>query len=182
METPVATSERLFGSVERVTFHNEENGYCVLRVKAQGKKEPITLIGYSNAISPGENLEAQGTWTNHREFGLQFKADSIQTAHPSTLEGIERYLGSGMVRGIGPHFAKKMVETFGKQVFEVIENEPEKLRRVPGIGSGRLSKIVDAWKEQKAVREIMVFLSHTESGPGVRFAFTRPTEAPPSSV
>lgn len=146
------------GSVERVTYHNAENGYCVARIKVKGQKDLVTLVGHINSITPGEFVEATGVWSNHRDFGVQFKAEFVKTVHPSTLEGIEKYLGSGMVKGIGPHFAKKLVAAFGLQVFDVIENAPESLRKVEGIGPVRIKKITSAWQDQKIVREIMVFL------------------------
>ncbi len=150
--------EKLEGSVERVTFHNTENGYCVARLKVKGQKELVTLVGHSPSISAGEFVEAIGTWDRHRDFGIQFKADFIKTVQPSTLEGIEKYLASGMLKGIGPHFAEKLVATFGADIFNVIENSPQALRKVEGLGKVRIKKITSAWKDQKVVREIMVFL------------------------
>jgi exodeoxyribonuclease V alpha subunit len=146
------------GSVERVTYYNEENGYCVLRVKVPDQKDLVTVVGHSSSVTPGEYIESTGQWIQHRDFGTQFKANLIRMIHPSTLEGIEKYLGSGMVKGIGPHFAKKLVEAFELDVFTVIENTPEKLRTVPGIGPARIQKITSAWQDQKIIRDIMVFL------------------------
>lgn len=150
--------ERLGGSVERVTFHSEESGFCVLRVKVRGHRELVTVVGTAAIVAPGEYLECEGEWVNDRSYGLQFKARQLKMVPPSTLEGIEKYLGSGMVRGIGPHFARKLVCAFGEQVFDVIERTPERLTSLPGIGPKRKARVVDAWAEQKAVREIMVFL------------------------
>ncbi len=150
--------ENIQGSVERVTFHNAENGYCVIRVQAKGQRDPVTVLGHVPSISAGEYIEATGDWIQHAEYGLQFRATWLKTVHPSTLEGIEKYLGSGMVKGIGPHFAKKLVEAFGFDVFDVIESEPAKLGNVPGIGPARMTQITTAWKQQRAVRDIMVFL------------------------
>jgi len=153
-----STQDNLQGSVERVTFHSADTGYCVLRVKAKGRKDPVTLVGHLASVSAGEYVEAAGSWAQHRDFGLQFKANHIKTVHPSTIEGIEKYLGSGMIKGIGPHFAKKLVKAFGVEVFDVIDKTPETLRTVPGIGPVRVRKITTAWKDQKVVRDIMVFL------------------------
>ncbi|MBI4405820.1 MAG: ATP-dependent RecD-like DNA helicase [Deltaproteobacteria bacterium] len=150
--------ERIVGSVERVTFHNPENGFCILRIKAKAQRELVTLLGHVPSVSAGEYVEAMGTWTRHAEYGLQFKAHFLKAVHPSTLEGIEKYLGSGMIRGIGPHFAKSLVEAFGYDVFDVIDQAPERLETVPGIGRVRREKIISAWQEQKVVRDIMVFL------------------------
>jgi exodeoxyribonuclease V alpha subunit len=150
--------ETLTGQVERITFHSAESGFCVLRVKVQGEKELITVVGYHASATAGEHIEAIGQWANDREHGVQFKAQTLRFIPPTTLEGMEKYLGSGLIKGIGPHFAAKLVKAFGQQVFEIIEQEPNRLLSVEGIGKGRFSKIVKGWKEQKIVREIMVFL------------------------
>ena len=149
---------RVAGTVERVTFHSEETGFCVLRVNAARRREPVTVVGAAAAVGPGEFVEANGVWVNDRNYGLQFRAEHLRVVPPSTLEGIEKYLGSGMIRGIGPHFASQLVGAFGSDVFEVIENAPNRLLELPGIGPKRKAQVVEAWTEQKAVREIMVFL------------------------
>ena len=151
-------TENLAGLVERVTFHNEENGFCVLRLKARGQRDLITVIGHAAMISAGEWIQAVGTWTNDRTHGLQFRAAFLKATPPTTIEGIERYLGSGMIRGIGPAYAKRLVKTFGEAVFDVIEAEPARLREVEGIGPKRAERIAAGWAEQKIVREIMLFL------------------------
>jgi exodeoxyribonuclease V alpha subunit len=151
-------SERLAGSVERVTFHSEESGFCVLRVKVRGQRDLVTLVGSAATVTAGEYVEAQGTWVNDRQHGLQFKAQSLRVIPPSTLDGIEKYLGSGMVRGIGPHFARKLVGAFGERVFDVIEDSPDRLLELEGIGPKRKERVTRAWAEQKVIREIMVFL------------------------
>src|SRR3954453_11488051 len=153
-----ATQEVLAGLVERVTFHNAENGFCVLRIKARGHRELVTTGGHAASISAGEWVTAAGEWINDRTHGQQFKSRFMRTSAPTTTEGIEMYLGSGMIRGIGPAYAKKMVKAFGEKVFDVIEAEPERLREVTGIGPMRAKRITSAWAEQKIVREIMVFL------------------------
>ena len=130
----------------------------MLRVKARGQRELVTVVGSAASITPGEYLEAQGNWVNDRSYGLQFRSDTLKVIPPSTLEGIEKYLGSGMVKGIGPHFARKLTKAFGEQVFEVIENQPERLTELSGIGPKRKAQVTAAWAEQKAIREIMVFL------------------------
>ena len=158
LELDFGDPNRVAGTVERVTFHSEETGFCVLRVNAARRREPVTVVGTAVTVGPGEFVEANGSWVNDRSYGLQFRAEHLRVVPPSTLEGIEKYLGSGMIRGIGPHFAAQLVRTFGAEVFEVIENDPERLRELPGIGPKRQSQVVAAWAEQKAVREIMVFL------------------------
>jgi exodeoxyribonuclease V alpha subunit len=151
-------AERFQGSVERVTFHSEESGFCVLRVKAKGQWELVTVVGTAAAIAPGEYVECEGAWVNDRQHGLQFKAEQLRIVPPRTLEGIEKYLGSGMVKGIGPHFARRLVRAFGEAVFDIIEQHPERLLELEGIGPKRQARVIQAWAEQKAVREIMVFL------------------------
>ena len=153
-----STQEVLAGLVERVTFHNAENGFCVLRAKARGHRDLVTVVGHAAIISAGEWITASGEWTNDRTHGQQFKARFLKTSAPSSIEGIEKYLGSGMIRGIGPVYAKKMVKAFADKVFDIIEAEPARLREVTGIGAVRAKRITDAWAEQKVVREIMVFL------------------------
>jgi exodeoxyribonuclease V alpha subunit len=153
-----AAQEVLAGLVERVTFHNSDNGFCVLRAKARGHRDLVTVIGHAAMISAGEWITASGEWVNDHTHGQQFKARFMRTSAPTSIDGIEKYLGSGMIRGIGPVYAKKMVQAFGDKVFDVIEAEPERLREVTGIGEFRAKRITDAWAEQKIIREIMVFL------------------------
>ncbi len=162
MQTRSTASERevLAGLVERVTFHNADNGFCVLRAKARGHRDLVTVIGHAAIISAGEWITASGEWVTDNTHGQQFKAHFLRTSTPTSIDGIEKYLGSGMIRGIGPVYAKKMVKAFGEKVFDIIEAEPERLREVTGIGAFRAKRITDAWAEQKIIREIMVFL-HT---------------------
>lgn len=152
--------EVLAGLVERVTFHNADSGFCVIRIKARGHRDLVTVVGHAATISPGEWITASGEWVNDRSHGQQFKARFMRTSEPTSIEGIEKYLGSGMIRGIGPVYAKKMVKAFGEKVFDIIEAEPDRLREVTGIGPVRAKRITSAWADQKIVREIMVFL-HT---------------------
>jgi exodeoxyribonuclease V alpha subunit len=151
-------TEVLAGSIERVTFHSAESGFCVLRIKARGHRDLVTVVGHAAEISAGEWVTVSGSWVNSREHGQQFKASFLKASAPTTAEGIEKYLGSGMIRGIGPIYASKLVGAFGADVFEVIEQEPDRLREVPGIGKVRAGRIAQAWADQKVVREIMVFL------------------------
>ncbi len=156
--SPSAELDRLSGLVERVTFHNAQNGFCVLRLKVKGERELITLVGHAPAVSPGEYASASGTWVTDREHGRQFRAVFVKISPPTTLAGIERYLGSGMVKGIGPIYAGKLVKAFGLSVFEVIEQAPQRLRDIAGIGEIRARKITTGWADQKVIRDIMVFL------------------------
>ena len=162
MATPSPSTETdrevLAGTVERVTFHNADSGFCVLRIKARGHRDLITIVGHAAVISAGEWITAAGEWVNDRTHGQQFKARFLRTSAPSSIEGIEKYLASGMIRGIGPIYAAKMVKAFGEKVFDIIEAEPARMREVEGIGPVRARRITTAWAEQKIVREIMVFL------------------------
>lgn len=150
--------ELLAGQVERVTFHSEESGFAVLRVRVRGRREAVTVVGHAAAIAAGEELRASGSWVSDPKHGPQFKAETLTTVAPTSPEGIERFLASGLVRGVGAHFARRLVEAFGTRVFDVIETAPERLRDVAGIGPLRAERIVASWAEQKGVREIMVFL------------------------
>src|SRR2546429_3382880 len=157
-------TEALAGLVERVTFHNEDNGFCVLRVKARGQRDLITVLGHAAMISAGEFVQASGAWVNDRTHGVQFRASFLKAMPPTTTEGIEKYLGSGMIRGIGPVYAKKLVRAFGQAVFDIIEQEPPRLREVTGIGPKRAERIIAGWAEQKVIREIMLFLHSNSVG------------------
>jgi len=161
---PPEDHQLLSGLVERVTYHNADTGFAVLRVQARGQRDLVTVVGHVAAITPGELIQASGTWINDKTHGLQFRSTHLHVAAPTSVEGVERYLGSGLVRGVGPHFARRLVEAFGSRVFDVIEQEPDRLRDVPGIGPVRAARIVESWREQRAVRDIMVFLhSHAVS-------------------
>ncbi len=155
---PPMGTEDLQGLVERVTFHSEDTGFCVLQVKVRGRRELATVVGNAPTVNPGEQVDCRGTWVNNATYGLQFRADTLRAVPPTTLEGVERYLGSGFIKGIGPHFAHQLVEAFGADVFDVIERAPERLRTLEGIGAKRQARVTEAWREQKAIREIMVFL------------------------
>jgi exodeoxyribonuclease V alpha subunit len=130
-EQPSRPPESLSGLIERVTFHNEENGWAVLKVKAKGHRDLVAVVGLLASVT------AEGQWVQDREFGLQFRADMLNSTAPTTKEGIEKYLGSGMVRGIGPIYAKKLVGTFGEKIFDIIEHESGRLEDVDGIGPKR---------------------------------------------
>jgi exodeoxyribonuclease V alpha subunit len=150
--------ESLSGLIERVTFTNEDSGFSVLKVKVKGHRDLVTVVGSLPSVSAGEWLTAQGRWVQDREFGLQFRAEMLASSAPTTKEGIEKYLGSGMVKGIGPIYAKKLVDNFGEKIFDIIETESARLEDVDGIGPKRRKKIKEAWAEQKVIRNIMVFL------------------------
>jgi exodeoxyribonuclease V alpha subunit len=160
--------DNLSGSVERITFYNPENGYTVLRLRPEVRGRQhlpglsfdglVTVVGNLPELTPGEHLRIQGVWDNHPKHGKQFKAEICEQVLPSTVAGMESYLGSGMVKGIGPKLAERIVDHFQETTFEIIENKPERLLEVPGIGQDRTGKIMAAWQEQKQVKEIMLFL------------------------
>jgi hypothetical protein len=163
---PDAPAERLQGAVEHVTFHSEESGFCILRVKLRGQHDLVTVVGTAAVDTAGEYVECEGDWNNDRHHRLQFKAHRLRVVPPSTLECIEKYLGSGMVKGTGPHFARKLVHAFGQTGFDVIEQSPERLLELEVIDPKRKERVTRAWAEQKVIREIMVFFSVPRSGYG----------------
>ena len=140
-QPPAKHAESLSGLIERVTYFNEENGYAVLKVKAKGHRDNVTVVGSLPSVSAGEWVTAEGRWVQDREFGLQFRAEMLNSTAPTTKEGIEKYLGSGMVKGIGPVYAKKLVEKFSEKIFDIIENESGRLEDVDGIGPKRRKRI-----------------------------------------
>lgn len=150
--------ETISGIIERVTFHNPDSGFAVLRVQTVGRRGLVTVVGHLPSAAAGEHLEAAGNWVQERDHGLQFKAIELRTAPPHTPEAIEKYLGSGLIKGIGPHYARKIVEVFGSRTLTVIDDSPSFLREIRGIGQRRIQRIRDSWQEQKAVRAILVFL------------------------
>ena len=129
--------EALAGSVERVTFHNPENGFCVLKVQVRGKRDLVVVVGHTPSVGAGEWITASGAWVSDRTHGLQFKAEVLKTTPPTGAEGIEKYLASGQMRGIGPAMAKRIVAAFGEATFDIIEANPERLTEVSGIGPWR---------------------------------------------
>ena len=133
-EAAPADHEVLAGLVERVTIHNDQNGFCVLRVKARGHRDLVTVVGHAAAIAADEWITVAGEWVNDRTHGQQFAARFLRTSTPTSADGIEKYLGPGMIRGIGPVYARKMVKAFGEKVFDIIEDTPERLSEVEGIG------------------------------------------------
>jgi len=155
---PEAPRDGLSGLIERVTYHNEETGFAVLRVKAQGHRDLVTVVGSLPSVTAGEWITAEGRWVRDKEHGMQLKAEYLKCSAPTSREGIEKYLGSGMIKGVGPVYARKLVEKFGETIFDIIEQQSARLEEVEGIGPGRRRKIKAAWAEQKVIRDIMVFL------------------------
>jgi exodeoxyribonuclease V alpha subunit len=148
----------LEGQIVRITYSNEETGYTVAKVKAPGYVDPITIVGNLIAPTPGEILKMRGVWLEHPKFGRQFKVTGHRTVVPSTVEGIRKYLGSGLIKGIGPVMASRIVERFGDKTLEVIDQRIDELGKVEGIGQKRIGMIKKAWEDQKDIREVMIFL------------------------
>jgi len=146
------------GSVERITFHSEESGFCVLRVNVRGFKDLVTVVGSHPCINVGEWVEVTGFWVMNPAHGRQLKARLLKTSRPDTPEGMERYLASGLIKGIGPKYAEKLVTAFGSDVFDIIEKRPSAILDVDGIGKKRQQAIIDGWNSEKSIRDIMVFL------------------------
>ena len=157
-------SEVLVGTIERITYYNEENGYTVAQLTPEGRAYTVTVVGNLLEVSPGENLRLHGQWTSHARYGRQFQVERYATLLPATAAGIEKYLGSGLIKGIGPVMARRIVRRFKLDTLQVIEEEPQRLREVLGVGKHRAAVIEQAWEEQKAIKEVMLFLqSHNVS-------------------
>ena len=161
-------NDTLKGSVERITYYAGETGFSVIRLKpvkrhlvppgAVNRDGLVTVVGELPEINPGESLKLTGRWMTHAKHGRQFRAESCEQTLPATIEGLRRYLGSGMIRGIGPVMAERIVSKFGAQTLEVIESNPARLREVLGIGARRVQQVAAAWEEQKAIKEVMILL------------------------
>jgi exodeoxyribonuclease V alpha subunit len=150
--------QSLEGTVERITYQNDENGYTVARLIPKGKSHEVTITGNLAGVHVGESVRLQGFWTNHPQYGRQFEVRSFVPLLPATIEGLRKYLGSGLIRGVGPVTASRIVDRFGSETLDVIEVRPERLREVDGIAEKRASYIVQAWEEHKQIKEIMIFL------------------------
>ncbi|GHE40006.1 SF1B family DNA helicase RecD2 [Streptomyces griseoaurantiacus] len=166
-QPPAAPGERrlavLEGVLERITYANEENGYTVARVDTgRGAGDLLTVVGALLGAQVGESLRMEGRWGSHPQYGKQFLVENYTTVLPATVQGIRRYLGSGLVKGIGPVFADRITQHFGIDTLTIIEEEPKRLIEVPGLGPKRTKKIADAWEEQKAIKEVMLFLQTVE--------------------
>ena len=160
-------NESLTVVVERITYTNPQNGYSVLRTSVKGRSDGVTVVGSFSAIHPGEELRVYGTWTCHPQFGPQFHAFKYTTMKPATVRGIEKYLGSGLIKGIGPVTAKRLVAAFGTETLDVIESRPDRLADCDGIGPVRSARIIEGWKQQKAIQDVMIFLQ----GHGISTAY-----------
>ncbi|MFE4538155.1 ATP-dependent RecD-like DNA helicase [Streptomyces scopuliridis] len=154
----MSNSAVLEAVLERITYANEENGYTVARVDTGRGGDLLTVVGSLLGAQPGESLRMEGRWGSHPQYGKQFTVENYTTILPATIQGIRRYLGSGLIKGIGPVFADRIVEHFGLDTLDIIEQQPKRLVEVPGLGPKRTKRIAAAWEEQKAIKEVMVFL------------------------
>ncbi len=151
-------SELLQGVVERLTYHSDESGYTVARFKVPRSSELVTIVGNFASIQPGQTLHLEGIWREHPKYGAQFQVTQYREAKPATLTGIEKYLGSGLIKGVGSATAKRIVAYFGADTLEVLEQQSERLAEVPGISQKRVKLIQAAWAEQRAIKDVMLFL------------------------
>ena len=157
---PAATAPTavLTGVLEHITYSNQDTGYTVARVATERGGDPVTVVGPLLGAQAGEHLHLEGRWRNHPLYGRQFEVRSYRAVLPATVQGIRRYLGSGLIKGIGPKMAERIVDQFGVDTLKVLEEDPGRLRSVPGLGPMRTAMIEQAWEEQKAIKDVMVFL------------------------
>jgi len=148
----------IYGLIERITYYNEENDFIVAKLQEKSKRELTTIVGNLTAINPGESLKLTGRWVHNKKFGEQFQVESYEITVPATVHGIRKYLGSGLIKGIGPIMAERIVKEFALDTLDIIEKKPERLSEVEGIGPKRIAMITKAWEEQKEIKEIMIFL------------------------
>ena len=158
VEANAEAAETIDGIVDRITYINEENGWTIARLKVPRQKQLVTIAGYLPAISTGEGLRVDGEWTNHPQYGRQLSVTRYQSAAPGTLAALRRYLGSGLLKGVGPVLAQHIANTFGLETMNVLDNHPERLQEVPGMGARKAQAIAEAWRERRALKEIMVYL------------------------
>ncbi|MGA2467550.1 MAG: ATP-dependent RecD-like DNA helicase, partial [Thermodesulfobacteriota bacterium] len=158
----------IYGLIERITYYNEENDFIVAKLQEKGKRELTTIVGNLSGINPGESLKLTGRWVHNKKFGEQFQVENYEITVPATVHGIKKYLGSGLIKGIGPIMAERIVKKFGLDTLDIIEKTPERLSEVDGIGPKRIAMITKAWEEQKEIKEIMIFLQ----GHGVSAAYS----------
>jgi len=158
----------IYGLIERITYYNEENDFIVAKLQEKGKRELTTIVGNLSGINPGESLKLAGRWVHNKKFGEQFQVENYEITVPATVHGIKKYLGSGLIKGIGPIMADRIVKKFALETLDIIEKTPERLSEVDGIGPKRIAMITKAWEEQKEIKEIMIFLQ----GHGVSAAYS----------
>lgn len=177
--------DSLTGSVERITFYNPETNYCVLRLKPTqlplGRDQLVTVVGNMPELQPGESVRLQGEWTRHPKHGRQFKAEIVTQERPATAEAIKLYLGSNLIKHVGPKTAERIVDYFGEETLDVLDRTPHRVREVPTVGEFRAQKIIEAWQEQQHIKEVMLFLQghNIQTGLAVKIYKTYGDEAIP---
>lgn len=159
--------DEIFGYVEHITFYSPDNGFTVARLKEPKKRDLTCIVGNLSSIQPGETIRCKGDWKNDPKFGLQFQVKTYQVESPATVAGIKKYLGSGLIKGIGPVYAARIVKLFSDKTLDIIDESPEKLFEVPGIGDKRVTQIKKCWQEQKVIRHIMIFLQSYQINPSL---------------
>ncbi|MBX9744704.1 MAG: ATP-dependent RecD-like DNA helicase, partial [Chlamydiales bacterium] len=150
--------EEITGYIEAIVFVQPENGFTVARLKENNKKSFTVIRGYIPSIQPGETVLCKGEWKNHSSHGLQFEVAEYEVSLPSDIVGIQKYLESGLVKGIGHHYAKKIVDQFGAETLQVIDQTPSRLFEVQGLGKKRIDSLQECWHKQRAIRDVMIFL------------------------
>ncbi|MCB1113485.1 MAG: AAA family ATPase, partial [Chlamydiia bacterium] len=158
--------EEIVGTIEKITFRSEESGYTVIRLKQPKQKDPTTVVGLMPHVRPGETIRAEGEWKTHLVHGLQFEAKSLKSERPADLHGIKKYLSSGLIKGIGPVYAEKIVAQFGTETLNILDKHPERLKEIPGLGKKKLEKLSESWQDQKSIRDVMIFLQSHGVSPG----------------
>ncbi len=166
-ERAVQAPRQIEGELTHIVYANEENGYTVARIRRKGQSRLTTVVGNLFSVNPGENLLLTGQWVNHKRFGRQFRIDTYTGLTPATIDGIQRYLASNLIKGIGPVLAKRLTDRFGEETLEIIENEPDRLREVEGFGDAKIAQIRSAWDAQREIRQIMLFLQGYGIGQGL---------------
>ncbi len=166
-EEAVEEPLRIEGELTNIVYANEDDGYTVARIRRKGQAQLTTVVGNLFSVNPGENLLLTGQWVNHKRFGRQFRVETYTVLTPTTIDGIQRYLASSLIKGIGPVLAKRLTDRFGEETLEIIENEPDRLREVEGFGDAKISQIRSAWDSQRDIRQIMLFLQGHGIGQGL---------------
>ncbi len=170
---PTGQPETLSGRVERVTYANEENGYTVLAVKIPGRKNAVTAVGQMPCPQPGEFIQMEGLFVLNPDYGPQFKVSSCTLSPPATEEALKKYLGSGLVKGVGPVLAGRLVDHFGRRTLDILDSEPQRLTEVPGLGAGRREKIIEAWRKAAGLKRLLAFLAEFGLGPAAALRIMR---------
>jgi len=158
--------EKIKGHIEHIIYVHPENGFTVAKLKESDKQEIVCVVGYLPALQPGETLICEGIWKQHQKHGWQFEVQNYETTYPADVVGIQKYLESGLIKGIGPAYAKKIIDKFGSNTLQVIDDEPKKLLEIPGIGKSKINKIIECWNDQRSIRKVMIFLRTYGVSPG----------------